>query len=162
MAEPTRLEKAVVALGRPIGNGIDAPNYEALEDSSFDELLTMRVEAATADELLRVPGVYEALREHFNNDILEAWEEAEPELAYSGRYQVMAVDGQEPRWDCCFDNPEDAFAELSRLVFRSPSCTGGLVYDAKEREVVVYEGSLADSETDLAWAIAWAAPKTVR
>jgi hypothetical protein len=161
MAEPTKLEKALIALGRPTGNGIDAPDYRPLEDSRFDELLADKVEATSTDEILRVPGVYEELREYFNNDILEAWEQEHEGLAYPGRYQVLVVDADEaPRWDCCFDNPREAETELYRLIRSQDPIEGGLVYDARRRAIEVYAGSLSSRELD--WALQWADPKPPR
>jgi hypothetical protein len=161
MAEPTKLEKALIALGRPAGPGVDAPDYLPLDGPKFGEMLADKVEAATADEILQVPDVYEALREYFNNDILEAWEEANQELAYPGRYQVLVVDADEvPRWDCCFDNGREAEAELYRLIRVEGPVVGGLVYDALDRGVDVYAGSLSSRE--LTWALQWAEPKPPR
>lgn len=53
MAKPTTLEKALIALGRPTGNGIDAPDYRLLELPLIDHVIigatcwySMRAEGA--------------------------------------------------------------------------------------------------------------------
>jgi len=50
-------------------------NYEWVTDEMFDAELQKLVEES-APTLLSVPGVYEAVREHFNNEILSRLEEA--------------------------------------------------------------------------------------
>jgi hypothetical protein len=43
------------------------------EDGNFDETFREMVLKMGDGELLSYPGVYEELREHYNNEILEAW-----------------------------------------------------------------------------------------
>lgn len=52
--------------------------YAKMTDSDFDTILERLVEE-NAHNLLTVPGVYEAVKEHFNNDVLEIWESENPE-----------------------------------------------------------------------------------
>jgi len=47
--------------------------YAALTNEKFDEILRQLV-IENAPNLLTIPGVYEAVSEHFNNEILEIWE----------------------------------------------------------------------------------------
>jgi hypothetical protein len=48
--------------------------YAELTDADFDRILT-RLVIENAATLLTIPGVYEAVSEHFNNEILTTWEE---------------------------------------------------------------------------------------
>lgn len=57
------------------------PDYSKLTDQEFDRRLAQIVDRRPSSELLTVPGVYEALSEHFNNQVLEEWERANPILA---------------------------------------------------------------------------------
>jgi hypothetical protein len=41
----------------------------------FDELLAEILDEEKASALLTIPGVYEAVSEHFNNDVLKRWHE---------------------------------------------------------------------------------------
>jgi hypothetical protein len=45
-----------------------------ITDEEFDKILVQVVQESAPITLLRVPGVYEALSEHFNNEVLEIWE----------------------------------------------------------------------------------------
>lgn len=49
--------------------------YDKITQEDFDNILKELVEGTSADELLQIPGVYEALSEHFNNDVLSQWED---------------------------------------------------------------------------------------
>lgn len=52
------------------------PNkYDAMTTDNFDRLLLGLMEESSYRELLAIPGVYEAVSEYFNNDILQAWED---------------------------------------------------------------------------------------
>lgn len=44
-------------------------------DEEFDEALAEIIDESPASHLLTVPGVYEVLSEHFNNDVLERIEQ---------------------------------------------------------------------------------------
>jgi hypothetical protein len=47
-----------------------------MTDEEFDEGLQHIInEECCAADLLRIPGIYEILSEHFNNEILTRWEE---------------------------------------------------------------------------------------
>lgn len=50
-------------------------NYDAMTDDEFDSILTEIVDEGKASQLLQIPGVYEEVREHFNNEVLTRWEE---------------------------------------------------------------------------------------
>lgn len=47
-------------------------DYSWVTNELFDEKLTELVDDMTSDELLAVPGVYEVIKEHLNNEVLEA------------------------------------------------------------------------------------------
>lgn len=49
--------------------------YDAMTDEEFDTLLMRIMDESPASHLLSIPGVYDVLREHFNNDVLNAWEQ---------------------------------------------------------------------------------------
>lgn len=51
----------------PMIDGLD------LKAEAFDELLIEVLEQRSMTELIKVPGVYEALVEEYNNDVLELW-----------------------------------------------------------------------------------------
>jgi hypothetical protein len=53
------------------------PKYEKMTQEEFDEILRSLV-VDNAWDLLSIPGVYEAVSEHFNNEILEIWEKKQP------------------------------------------------------------------------------------
>lgn len=52
--------------------------YAKMTDDDFDAILQNLV-VERAHSILSVPGVYEALKEEWNNDVLEIWEEDNPE-----------------------------------------------------------------------------------
>jgi len=45
-----------------------------ITSEEFHRILVEIVQETDPITLLRVPGVYEALAEHFNNEVLERWE----------------------------------------------------------------------------------------
>jgi hypothetical protein len=49
-------------------------DYSNLTNEEYDEILEELVEEEPAGILLGIPGVYEAVREHYNNEVLEKWE----------------------------------------------------------------------------------------
>lgn len=61
-------------------------DYTAMTQDDFDSHLRWVVEAHCREHgpagLIFLPGVYEALSEHFHNDVLSDWENANPELAW--------------------------------------------------------------------------------
>ena len=59
------------------------PNYSEMTDDEFDNILTELLLKKTANSLITLPGIYEILREEFNNDILSIWELENPEKAYA-------------------------------------------------------------------------------
>ena len=78
-----------------------AGNYEDMTDVQFDALLEQQVAAMDAAALLAVPGVYEVLSEHLNNEVLEQWdfmmdakENGDIVVLYGGRvYAANASEG---------------------------------------------------------------------
>ena len=54
--------------------------YAKMTDADFDRILTDIVNSHTGEQLIKgVPGAYEVFSEHFNNEVLEKWEEENPE-----------------------------------------------------------------------------------
>ena len=53
--------------------------YEGLDQETFDRILVEVIDEENphASDLLSVPGVAEILMEHYNNAVLERWEESE-------------------------------------------------------------------------------------
>lgn len=49
-------------------------DYSTCSDDDFDSILKTLVER-DATQLLTVPGVYEAVSEYYNNEVLEIWEQ---------------------------------------------------------------------------------------
>lgn len=47
-----------------------------ITDVEFDRILAEILDESPASTLLSVPGVYEVVSEHFNNDVLRCWEHA--------------------------------------------------------------------------------------
>jgi hypothetical protein len=52
-------------------------------EEEFDELLLSIVKEETAESLARVPGLYEALADHFHDEVLELWASAREDDAIS-------------------------------------------------------------------------------
>jgi hypothetical protein len=49
--------------------------YDAMTQEDFDRhLIAIVNEQQPASSLLTIPGIYEVLAEHFNNEVLESWE----------------------------------------------------------------------------------------
>ena len=53
--------------------------YAKMTDLDFDRILADIVGRLTGPQILEVPGAYEAFSEHFNNEVLEIWEETHTE-----------------------------------------------------------------------------------
>lgn len=49
--------------------------YDWVTTEMFDEALQELLSKETGSDLLSIPGVYEVLSEHFNNEVLEKLEE---------------------------------------------------------------------------------------
>lgn len=51
--------------------------YDDLTDEVFDNLLKEIIDQDNVkpSQLLNIPGIYEILREEYNNDVLEKWEQ---------------------------------------------------------------------------------------
>ena len=45
-----------------------------MDQADFDRILEEIMDEKPASALLTVPGVYEAVSEHFNNTVIERWE----------------------------------------------------------------------------------------
>lgn len=56
-----------------------AHKYNKMTDEDFDRILAGILDALSGEQLLQVSGVYEAVSEHFNNEVLEIWEQANPD-----------------------------------------------------------------------------------
>lgn len=58
-------------------------DYSKMTDDEFDEILLEIVREDLSSEIVTsVPGVYELVREHFNNDVLDRWAERNPKKAW--------------------------------------------------------------------------------
>jgi hypothetical protein len=53
-------------------------DYGKMTQTEFVEILAWLVDENPASHLLTLPGVYEAVAEHFNNDVLDVWAEVHP------------------------------------------------------------------------------------
>lgn len=53
--------------------------YADMTDEDFDEILRGICDDVGTDELLDIPGVYELVREHYNNDVLAEWKAEQEE-----------------------------------------------------------------------------------
>jgi len=53
--------------------------YDKMTTEEFDKYLVGAMEEYTMESILRMPGVYEVLSEYLNNEVLERWEEDNPE-----------------------------------------------------------------------------------
>ena len=51
------------------------PDYSKMTQEDFNNILTNILSRQTGAQLLSIPGIYEVVSEHFNNEILEEWEE---------------------------------------------------------------------------------------
>ena len=49
------------------------PDYNKIPQERFDQLLTTIVGKQTGSALMTIPGLYEVVSEHFNNDVLDEW-----------------------------------------------------------------------------------------
>ena len=54
-------------------------NYEDLTDEIFQDLLEELIHDMNAGEILAVPGVYEAMSEELNNNVLDLFEQKQAE-----------------------------------------------------------------------------------
>lgn len=63
----------------------DEPND--LSQERFDEILEEILYEQRASQLLAINGIYEILAEHYNNEVLQRWEDEEEAAfdAYEGR-----------------------------------------------------------------------------
>jgi len=50
-------------------------DYSKMTTEDFDKLLMARMADMSPHDLLSIPGIYEILSEHLNNDILNDWKE---------------------------------------------------------------------------------------
>lgn len=49
--------------------------YAEMPQEDFDRILLQILEEKTGAQLIHIPGIVEILNEHFNNEILDRWEE---------------------------------------------------------------------------------------
>ncbi len=61
-------------------------DLEKMTNDDFDRLLIEVAKEESVESLIRIPGVYEVLRDHFNNDVLARWEQEE-EARLSEEYE---------------------------------------------------------------------------
>ena len=57
-------------------------DYSKMTDKDFDYHLEKTLHDVRAETLLQIPGIYEILAERYNNEVLDAWAEDNPCLAY--------------------------------------------------------------------------------
>lgn len=50
------------------------PDLNKMSDKDFDRILTTIIRKQSANQLIAIPGIYEIVSEHFNNNVLEEWE----------------------------------------------------------------------------------------
>ena len=50
-------------------------DYSKIKDKEFDNILLSKLQTMSAKDIISIPGIYEILSEHLNNDILDAWKE---------------------------------------------------------------------------------------
>jgi len=53
--------------------------YGKMTDADFDSILEEILNEHTGSQLLLIPGVYECVSEHFNNEVLDRWEQENPD-----------------------------------------------------------------------------------
>jgi len=51
-------------------------NKRVISQGEFDAILMDKLENVPVREILCYPGIYEILSEEFNNEVMEAWEDA--------------------------------------------------------------------------------------
>lgn len=49
--------------------------YDKMSDTAFDRILLEVMNKDGMGNVLTVPGVYEAVSEHYNNEVLDTWDE---------------------------------------------------------------------------------------
>lgn len=49
--------------------------YDKMSNEDFQRILEEIVDESPASHLLSVPGVYEVVAEHFNNEVLSRWDD---------------------------------------------------------------------------------------
>lgn len=54
------------------------PDYSWITDNMFDNELTRIIQGSSAGYILSIPGVYEAVREELNNDVLKRFGKRKP------------------------------------------------------------------------------------
>lgn len=69
-------------------------DYSQMTNDEFRDILADVVVDTEAATLLDIPGIYEVLSEHFNNDVLDKWAEDNPDKAYP-----EAVEDDKPESD---------------------------------------------------------------
>ena len=51
----------------------NACNFNEMSDKDFDNNLRKCLHERTAEQMLLIPGIYEIVSEHFNNEVLDRW-----------------------------------------------------------------------------------------
>jgi hypothetical protein len=82
-------------------------DYDEMTNEEFDEILGEIVNNKQTD-VLAVPGVYEILSEHFNNDVLDRWAERNPEKAHPGKCAACHGEGEV----LCDDEHDERYNEM--------------------------------------------------
>ena len=54
-------------------------DYSKMTDDDFQDILTGLMQDDGVGSLLQIPGVYEAVSEHYNNDVLDVWSKRQAE-----------------------------------------------------------------------------------
>ena len=49
-------------------------NYDEMTQDQFDGILIGILETMSANQIIDIPGVYEAVREELNNEVLSHWD----------------------------------------------------------------------------------------
>lgn len=48
-------------------------DYSEMSNEDFDRNLRKSLRECTAEQMLLIPGIYEVVSEHFNNEVLDRW-----------------------------------------------------------------------------------------
>ena len=96
--------------------------YDKMTTENFDQILHEIVGKYPASNLLSVPGVYEAVSEHFNNEVLAQWASEQPVVHYRVHGETFAVCGEEGEGVQMSDREEDATCEECIRVNEDARC----------------------------------------
>ena len=93
--------------------------YDKMTQGDFTTHLHRVLQDTTAWELLAIPGIYEILSEHFNNDVLDSWRE-EQELDDDGPTPAFVVHCA--KCDCRIDTNNDCFGNVPGMGLMCREC----------------------------------------